>query len=224
MEPQSLKVTTREANGKGSARRLRAAGSVPAVLYGGGQGAVSIQMNARVFERLLHSHAGEHAVVQLEVENKPELSTPALLKLVHHHPVWGNVLHADFLRIRLDQRIVTRVPIRTQGQAQGVRDGGVLDHPLHEVELECLALEVPEAVVADVAALKIGESVTAGQLTLPDNVTLITDPEHTVAVVHAPRVVVEEAAEEAEEGVAAAEEEEAASPEVISEKKDKEEE
>jgi len=220
MQLQTLKAMTRDAVGKGPVGRLRSEGAIPAVLYGGDQDPVSIQVNALAFTYLLDSHAGEHAVVQLEVENKPELNTPALLKLVQHHPVQEEVLHADFLRVRLDQRIVTRVPIRCVGHAAGVREGGVLDHILRELEIESLVVEVPETIDVDVADLLMGDSVHAGQLTLPENVTLVTDPEHTVVAVHTPRVVeVAEEAEVAEGEEAEVAEGEEAEPEVIGEKK-----
>jgi large subunit ribosomal protein L25 len=218
MELQTLKVKVRRALGKGPVGRLRASGAVPGVLYGGGQAPLHIEMNTRAFEHLLHSRSGEHAVVQLDVEDDSTLNTPALLKVVQHHVVRGHAVHADFMRIRLDQRIVTSVPIETHGQPVGVRDGGILDHVLREVEVECLALEAPDSIGVDVSELKIGESVHAGQLALPENVALLTDPVKTVVAVLAPRVIAEPTPAEVVEEAA-----EPAAPEVIG-KKEKEEE
>ena len=219
MELQALKVATRRTVGKGEARRTRRTGVVPAVLYGGGQNAVSICVNQRAFETMIHhGRGGEHAIVRLEVEDAPNLNTPALLKEVQHDPLRGGVVHADFLRIRLDARIETVVPIRLVGQAPGIAEGGVLDHQLRDLEVECLALEVPEEIVVDVSGLHMNDSIHVSQLTVLSNVTVLSDPERPVVAVHPPRVIKEavevtpEAAEAAAEG-----------PEVISERKEKEE-
>lgn len=218
MELQTLKVKVRQSVGKSAVNRLRASGAVPCVVYGGERGPLHLEMNTRVFEHLLHSRSGAHAIVQLDVEGSPALSTPALLKAVQHHPVRGQAVHADFLRIRLDQRIVTSVRIETLGQPVGVRDGGVLDHVLREIEIECLALETPEAIPLDVAEMRIGDTVHAGQLVLPENVTLVTDPGKTVVAILAPRVVVEEVP------AVVAETAEPVTPEVIGKKEKDEEE
>jgi len=217
MEIHSLKAATRATGGKKSARNVRAAGALPGVLYGGGQEPVSLVINRREFETAVHhSRGGEHAILRLEVEDKPELSSPVLLKAVQHHPLRGNFLHADFLRIRMDERIVTVVPVRLEGQAPGIGEGGVLDHQMREVEVECLALDVPEEVVVDVSGLHIGDSVHLDKVKFPENVTVLTESDRPVVTVHAPRVVKEVVPEEA------AVEEAAAEPEVIGEHKEKE--
>ncbi len=200
MKLETLKVAARNSSGSANVGRLRAEGALPGVLYGGKQDPLSIQLDQREFTTMLHEHGGEHAVVQLEVEDDASQSTPALLKDVQHHPVRGHVLHVDFQRIRLDQRIVTRVRIRTIGQSIGVREGGILDHPIREVEVECLAGELPDEIVTDVSELNIGDSVHARDLVLPEGVTMLTRGDLTVAAVHAPRIVEEEVEAEGEEG------------------------
>lgn len=207
MELQTLKATTRAESGKGPARRDRVAGDVPAVLYGGGQDAVSLKVNSREFGRLVHM-GGEHAVVQLAMEDKPELSSPALLKAVHHHPVRGHIMHADFQRIRLDERISTVVALEFTGQCKGVVEGGIVDYQLRELEVECLALEVPDHIGVDITDLGLGDSLHVAQIQAPANVTILTDPSRSVVAVHAPRVAKtaeEEAAEVALAAEAAAE-------------------
>jgi large subunit ribosomal protein L25 len=218
MEIQSLKAATRETAGKKSARDARNAGALPGVLYGGGQTPVSLVVNRREFEVAVHrSRGGEHAILRLEMEDKPELSTPVLIKAVQHHPLRGDFVHADFLRIRMDERIVTIVQVRLQGQAPGLGEGGILDHQMREVEVECLALDVPEEVVVDVSGLHIGDSVRLDAVKFPENVTVLTETDRPVVTIHAPRVVKEEVvAEEGAGGEAAAE------PEVITERKEKE--
>jgi len=218
MEIQSLKAATRKTGGKKSARDARAAGALPGVLYGGNQEPVSLVINRREFETAVHkSKGGEHAILRLEIQDKPELSSPVLLKAVQHHPLRNDFVHADFLRIRMDERIVTVVQVRLEGQAPGLNEGGILDHQMREIAIECLALDVPEEVVVDVSGLHIGDSVHVDQVKFPENVTVLAEMDRPVATVHAPRVVKEEvvAAEEGAEAEAAAE------PEVITERKER---
>ena len=145
MELQKLAIDIREeADGKGANHRLRKTGQVPVVLYGGSKESVSVQVNEKEFVQLIRGRGGEHAIVQLECSSQPALNSPAMLKAVQHHPIRGNVLHADFMRIRLDERIRTVVPLVLTGQPKGVVEGGILDHQVRELEVECLALEVPE--------------------------------------------------------------------------------
>ena len=220
MELQALKVTTRKRGGKGDASKTRATGKLPAVLYGGDGAPVSLAVDVRSFETLIHhSRGGEHALVRLDIEDQPDLSTPALVKAVQRHPVRENILHADFLRIRLDQRIATVVPVRLVGQAPGIADGGVMDHQMRVIEVECLALEVPDEFVVDISNLHINESIHVSQVAIPDNITVLSDPARPVVAVHPPRVIKEAVpAEGAVEGA----EGEAASPEVITERKEEE--
>jgi len=221
MELQNLIVSTRDGRGKGPARQLRVKGSVPGVVYGGGRDPLPVAINRKDFERILHGRMGEHAVVQLEVAERPELNSPALLKSVQHDPVKGSILHADFLRIRLDERIQTVVPIVLTGHAQGVVKGGVLEHTLREVEVECLALEVPAELVVDVTGLDIASSLHVSDIQAPEGVTILTDPGRVVASVQVPRVLAAEAVAVAEaEEAKAAEGEEAEAAEGQSKKED----
>ncbi|MFO7973187.1 MAG: 50S ribosomal protein L25 [Candidatus Hydrogenedentota bacterium] len=229
MDLHKLVISPRnQGSGKGAAHRLRQSGQIPLVLYGGKKDTVSAQVDAKDFIHLIHGRGGEHAIVQLECEGQAELNSPAMLKAVQHHPVRGDVLHADFLRIRLDERIQTVVPVVLTGQAKGVVEGGVLDHQLRELEVECLALEVPEQITIDISGIAIGEGVHVSDLEVPANVTVLTDPERAVAAVLAPRVVEEEVPEGEEEAIEgeegeAAEGEEAEEGKEPSEKKEEKE-
>ena len=198
MELQNLTVETRDSKGKGPARQTRATGRVPAVVYGGDAEPLSVTINLRDFEKLLHGRFGSHAVVQLDVAGKPECNSPALLKSVQRHPLKGFVLHADFLRIRLDQRIETVVPIELTGQPIGVVSGGVLEHQLRELEVECLALDVPEKILVDVSGLQINDTVHVSELAIPEGITVLSDPDRPVASVIVPRALTEAAPAEAE--------------------------
>ncbi len=215
MELQLLKVTIRTESGKGGARHTRRNGNVPGVLYGLGGEPVCLKVDARNFEHLLDSGQGEHALIQLEFEDQPDLNGPAMLKEVQHHPVGGQVTHTDLLRVDLSKRIHTFVAIRFEGNARGVIEGGVIDYQTREVEIACLPMEVPEALAVDIEALDIGDSLHVRDLTIPENIELLTSGDRALAAVHAPRVIVEaeeeleeEALVEGEEGAEAADGEE----------------
>lgn len=200
MEIQALRMKTRSTGGKGAARAARRAGNVPAVLYGLGAGPAHLEVDARVFDVLLQGKQGEHAIVNLEVEDQPDLSCPAMIKEVQHHPVHDEVIHADLLRIDLTKKIHTLVPIKIEGQSAGVIEGGVLDNQTREVEVSCLATEVPEFLACDISELEIGMSLHVSDLTIPEGVELLTDPGRSLVAVQAPRVI-EEVVVEGEEGV-----------------------
>ncbi len=199
MDLQTLNATPREGQGRGSARRARREGQVPGVLYGHGVEPASILINLREFEHLLASHRGTGALVTLDVAGKADLSGPALLKEVQRHPVRDAVLHADFQRVSMDERIQTTVPVVLTGHAKGIVEGGMLDFQLRELDIECLALNVPDQIEIDITEWEIGFSMHVGALTPPDGVKILTDPERAIASVQAPRVEVEPT--EVEEGV-----------------------
>ena len=196
MELQELQVTTRPGKGTGPARRVRVKGDVPGIVYGGEGEPVQLQTNARAFHKLLHAAAGEHAIVQLKFSDDPSFDSPAILKEIQHHPLRGHVVHADFMRIRLDEKITTSVQVKLVGNPVGVVNGGVLDVQLREVEVECLALEVPDSIELDIGALDIGDSLHVNALVPPAGVEIVTEAERTVAAVQAPRVVKETTEEE----------------------------
>jgi len=209
MEILKLNVDARDFSGKGSARQARMGGSIPGILYGGGKDPASLSINLREFDTLVHGKGGEHAVVELQCEDS-NVQGPALVKAVQHHPVRDTIMHADFQRINLDEAIKTVVPIVLVGRAAGQVEGGVVDHTLREIEVECKALEVPDKIEVDITALNIGDRLHLSDLTIPESVTLLTELSRTVATVHQPRVVEEAVTEEegveGEEGSAEGEE------------------
>ena len=206
MQLQTLKAATRATGAKGKVRQERRAGNVPGVLYGGDGGPVTLAINAREFVKLIQT-GGSHAIVQIDVANDSAASGPALLKDVQYHPVRGNAIHADFQRIRLDERIVTLVPLNFVGHCKGLVDGGVLDYQVRELEIECLALEVPEKIDVDITDLGIGDHLYVSSVVVPEGIGVVTAADRSVVACHAPRAIKEEtvAAEAApgEEGAAA---------------------
>jgi len=198
MDLQTLNATARNDQGRGASRRARREGRVPGVLYGHGTEPASLLIELREFEHLLAAHRGTGAVVRLEVDGNADLSGPALLKEVQRHPVREAVLHADFQRVSMDERIQTTVPVTLAGHAKGIVDGGVLDFQLRELDIECVALNVPDEIVIDITSWEIGYSLHAGNVTPPEGVIVLTEADRTIASIHAPRVVSESTGEEGE--------------------------
>lgn len=196
MEMQTLKVTTRTEKGKGAARRRRSAGDIPAVVYGEGADSLPIIINAKVFDLVVHGSHGEHAVVQVEVEDKPELSGPSMIKDVQHHPIHNQVVHADFQRIKLDKPIQTLVPIVLIGRSIGIIEGGVPDQHLRELEVECLPLDTPDHFDVDITNIAIGGLIHVSDLEAPEGLKILTDGERTIIAIHPPKVIAEDTVDE----------------------------
>lgn len=208
----TLTVTPRTAQGTRPARRLRAGGIVPGVVYGKRTKPITIAVNARELTRLLHSKAGEHALVSLRIDGADAAERPALVKAVQHDPVDGHVVHVDFHMIDLTEQIRVKVPVVLKGEPVGVKqEGGVLEHFLRDIEVSCLPADIPEGVEFDVSALSIGDTVHVRDLAAPKQLKIVSDPDGVIASVQQPKVEAP-----AEEAAAVTE------PEVIREKKPEE--
>jgi large subunit ribosomal protein L25 len=192
----TLEVTRRDPAGSRGARRLRREGHVPGVVYGGGKDPVPFQVESRVL-RLALSHAG--AVLDLSVEG--EDSTPVVVKELTRHPVTGDAIHVDLLRVRLDRPIQATVVLELVGgdDAPGVKEGGVLEHVTRELTIEALPTDIPDSITHDVSEMVIGDTVTLEQVTAPEKVKVMDDPETVIATLTPPRLQVEEEPEIEEE-------------------------
>ena len=209
-----LKSTRRESLGKGGARKARAAGKIPAVLYGHGETPVPVAIGARDFELALRGHKGSNPLVSLDVSGS---EYTALIRDVQYDPVTHDILHLDFQHISLTETVEVDVAIHLTGLAIGVKDGGgILESITRTVTVRCLPTAIPGSIDLDVSALNVGESLHVSDLRVP-NVEILTDPNSTVATVVAPTVMEEKPAEEAAAAVAATE------PEVIAKGKKEEE-
>ena len=205
-----LHATTRDRVGSRYARRLRQNGRLPAVLYGHGEAPTSVHLDAK--DTLHHLHKGEK-VFQIAIDG----GTPqvALLKEVQYDYLGSKIVHADFARVSLTDRVETRVPLHLIGEAVGLKTAGaILMHPTTELEIECAVADIPEYVELDISGLEAGHSMTAADVPLASGMTLVTDPHAVVAqlVVQVEEKVAEAAAPEVP-----------AAPEVITEKKREEE-
>jgi large subunit ribosomal protein L25 len=208
-----LSVEQREPSGSRAVRRLRREGKVPGVVYGGGEDPVAFQVDARLLRQAL-AHRG--AVLDLHIGGAS--GTPVVVKEQVHHPVTGETVHLDLLRVRLDRPIQATVVLELVGadDAPGVKEGGVLEQVTRELTVEALPTEIPDSLQHDVSALVIGDTVTLDALTAPGNVKLVDDPETVIATLTPPKLQLEEEPELEEEtelvgeGAEAAEREEAA--------------
>ncbi len=226
MSEFTIEVEKREVEGKNANRRLRASGYIPAVVYGAKQDSVPIQVEKNTLFELLRQEGGEHSVFLLKLAgSKAERHT--MVRELTVDPISRQILHIDFQRVLMTEKVRVPVPVEILGEPDGVRNqGGVLDFVTREVEIECLPGDIPVKLEIDVWALQIGDHVEAKEIALPDKVELVEEPDRVVVAVSHSRVAaaVEEAeavVEAGEEGLLEAEEFE---PEVIGKGKEEEEE
>jgi large subunit ribosomal protein L25 len=217
MEQIIVEGKPREDRGKNAARRMREKGEVPAVLYGGKGGPLTLTVNTKQFSALLRSESGQNTVFHVRL---PGGDQPAMVKDWQVDPVKGGLLHVDMLRVAMDVRIRVRVPVHTFGEAQGVKlQGGVFETVTREVEIECLPTEIPGEFRVDITDFMIGRQLRAGDLPMdPAKMKLVTDPQRVIAHVVALRVEEEKPVE-----AVAAEAATPAEPEVIKKGKKEEE-
>jgi large subunit ribosomal protein L25 len=173
----ALKVSAREPGGSRSARRLRREGNVPGVVYGGGDEPVSFQVPAR---ELRHVLQGAGAVLDLSIEGAT--SSPVVVKDLTRHPVTGETVHLDLLRVRLDVKIQSTVVLELTGaeDAPGVKDGGVLEHVTRELTIEALPNDIPESIQVDVSKMEMNGTLQLSEIDAPSGITLLDDPDATV--------------------------------------------
>lgn len=198
----TLNVQTRAESGKGAARRLRRAGRVPAVLYGGDADPVLVSAEAAEAWRLFDAISVENTILHLVVDGGE--AERALVREIQTHPFLPQLLHVDFLRIQRGKPIEVQVPISLQGMPEGVRaEGGVLDLVVHDLAVKCVPSKIPEVIAVDVTAMTIGDVLRSGDLEMPEGVENLVDPARAICSVAPPRVAAED--EEAEEEGAVAE-------------------
>jgi large subunit ribosomal protein L25 len=207
MAEVKLSAEPREGVGKGAARKARAAGKVPAVLYGPEVEPMRLAVDARELWHALHTDAGTNVLINLQLDGDTFLTMP---REIQRDIVRGSLLHVDFLRIRRDVAIQVEVPIHLVGESAGVKEGGVVEHHLWELRVEVLPQDVPESLEADISHLNIGDSLHVSDIKIPGNVTVVTPMEETLVTVVPPPVLV---VEPTEEELAAAEAAAAEAPE-----------
>jgi large subunit ribosomal protein L25 len=190
-----LSADAREGNGSHKARRLRREGLIPAVLYGHGEGTVSVSVNGEQFE-----HAIRHGVRVLDLKTTKGLEK-ALVKDVQWDHLGKHILHVDFARVSEKDRVQVPVPIELRGIAPGVTAGGLLDQPLHSIEIECGATAIPDSIRVSINELQIDQAIHVKDLKLPEGVVALADPDAIVVHVTQKQAEPEPGAEPAAEGV-----------------------
>ncbi|HEY4735620.1 MAG TPA: 50S ribosomal protein L25/general stress protein Ctc [Gemmatimonadaceae bacterium] len=210
MATVSFNAVAREKGGKGAARQLRLRGQVPAVIYGHGREPLSLSLNARDLDKMLGHIQAESTVIDITVDGQ---TAKTLIREIQRHPIKRQILHVDFQALVAGEKVVVSIPIVLVGTAEGVKlEGGVLDQTLRELEIEVDPSNIPDHVELDVSAMVIGDSLHVSDIKVPEGVEIQDDPETSVAVLAAPRAVIEETpAAEGVEGAA----EGAPEPEVI---------
>jgi large subunit ribosomal protein L25 len=219
MATVSLSANSRDVTGKGAARTLRSKGQVPAVIYGHGREPQPLVLNARDLDKMLSHIQAESTVIEVTVGGH---TAKTLIREIQRHPIKRQILHVDFQALVAGEKVTVSIPIVLAGTPEGVRlEGGVLDQTLREIEIEVDPSNIPDHVEYDVTNMVIGDSVHISDLKVPEGVEVLDDPETSVAVLAAPRAIIEEVAAVAEpvEGEAGA----VAEPEVIGRGKEEEE-
>jgi large subunit ribosomal protein L25 len=213
----TITAESRDSRGKNEARRLRAKGSMPAVVYGGSTGPLPVAVSPKELTRILNSKTGHNTIFNLNVGGSED--TPVMIVDWQYDPIKNSLLHVDLKRIDLSQRIVVNVPVITQGEPKGVKvQGGLHEIVTRELQIECLPQEIPEHFIVDVSELMIGQSIRAGDIPMSGSLKLLSNPETLVSHVVALKAEEEPAAVTAVETAAPA-----AEPEVIKKGKKEEE-
>jgi large subunit ribosomal protein L25 len=185
MANASLNAVVRSETGTGVARKLRQAGSVPAVIYGHGRQAQSLTINTRELDRLLAAISVSSTVIELSIDGK---TSRTLIREIQRHPFKRTVVHVDFQELVAGEKITVSIPLRFVGTADGVRNsGGILEETMHQVHLRLDPSSIPDHIDVDVTPLTVGHSVHIRDLKLPEGVTILDDEGATVCVCTAPK-------------------------------------
>src|SRR5205807_2517554 len=199
MKSVALNAFARALGRRAGAKKLRASGRIPAVIYGRQAQPQNLEVLAKEMEDLIHHSISENVLVDLAVKDDSRPKRLALVQEVQHHPRSGKVLHVDFHEVAEDEKVTVMVPVETVGEAVGVKtDGGVLEHVLFKIRARGLPKDLPELITVDVSHLKIGQAIHLGEIQAPAGVELIGDKAIPVIAVAAPRTEEEEAAAAAE--------------------------
>ena len=196
-----LSAVPREEVGKNANRRLCSSGQIPAVVYGKTTDPISVSVNPKEVVSILHSESGRNTVFKLKIS---EQQLDVLIRDLQVDPIRGHLLHADFQTISMDEKRTFNVPIEPTGEAEGVKEGGIVDIVVREIEVECLPRDVPDQILIDIAHLNIGEAFRVGDLpALSGDFEIVSDRDLVLVTVVPPKVEAEPEPEEEEleEGV-----------------------
>jgi len=194
MNPITLEITERNASlGRGALNNLRKQGILPGIVYGTKIGASAVLMAKKDLLNIISSH-GLNAIITLNIKGQ---TTQVMIKEIQRHPVTGHYWHIDFGEISMHKKIRTEIQVHFEGEPEGVKDGGIVQHNDTVVEIECLPHDIPERVILDISSLKIGDKLTAAHIIVSENVQILSEPEKVLVIV-VPPVMVDEEEEERE--------------------------
>lgn len=186
MKELIVEVQSREQSGKNESRRMRAQGMIPGIVYGGGKDPVKITVNPKRILEILRSESGANTLFQLSLAGS-DTRRHVMIREYQVDPVKGSLMHADFVRIKMDAAIEVDVPIRLLGESTGVKlEGGILEHVTRQVRVSCLPTDIPEHIDIDVASLKINDSVRVSDLPAGAKYRILTDADQTLVVIAPP--------------------------------------
>jgi large subunit ribosomal protein L25 len=212
MKRIKLAASKREPGGKGAARRLRRDEQIPAVVYGQGlEESIPVAISHFDVTHNIHAHEAHNFIIDLEVDGTVH---PTIIASLQQDPLTEEYYHIDFYRISMDKAIHTKIPVILEGTAPGVKEGGIVEQVIREIEISCLPLEMPDLIPVDISHLEIGDTVHVYEIEPPEGVEFLVDGEDTIVHVRPPRVLSakdlgleeEEEGEELEEGEEGAEE------------------
>jgi large subunit ribosomal protein L25 len=186
MEKIALTAQIREKAGKGIARSLRRNQMVPAVLYSHGK-STPIAMGNKDVTRVLNTEGGEHALISLKLDGSKEQGTRmALIKDYQMDPINGVLIHVDLMEVAMNEKVKVPVAVHIVGTSIGVKEGGIFQYGLRQLEIECLPNQIPDSIEVDITALKVNESLHVSDIKIPDGVKVLTDPDATLATIQPP--------------------------------------
>lgn len=186
-----LTAQSRSSEGTAAVKRLRKAGSIPAVVYGRKTPAMNVQVDGKTFSKILQGSASDNILVSLKLDQGEQL---ALVQEVQHDHLKGGILHVDFHAIAMDEEIHAEVPLDLVGDAIGLKFGGLVEAIHHNLEVRCLPQDLPERISVDVSALNVGNAIHVGEVKLPDGVRAKLASDVVVIMCVAPKVEAEAAA------------------------------
>jgi large subunit ribosomal protein L25 len=202
MAQSTLFVIKRDGVGKSAARKIRREGAIPAILYGREMEPIPLTVSPIDLKKALSTEAGENTLLELHIKgDSEEIAKIALLRDVQYDHLTSRPIHFDFQEILMKELITVKVPVEVVGKAPGIQEGGILEEILREIEVECLPTAIPNVIEVDVSQLGVGDSIHVSDLTLPEGVTVLNDPDETIITILSP--VMEEVKPAAEAEVAA---------------------
>jgi len=209
-----LIVKKRNNQGTSSSRRMRSDGLLPGIIYGSDKESNIVEMNLNQVEKILKNHSSDSVLIEVDLED--EGSVRVLLKEVQYHPVTSSILHVDLQRVVAGKPIQVDVAIELNGEPEGVKSGGIIDHKIHSLSVECLPKDMIESIPVDITNLEIGDSLTVSDIIVTSKIKILSDENLQVISINAPKVI-DSSDEETEEA-----DEVSTEPEVITEKNEEE--